>query len=455
MANSLPQSLLNKLEKHQGIDRDAFIQEHEEAKSITSIRLNPAKPDARFEGEEQVPWCLTGRYLPERPSFIADPLFHAGCYYVQEASSMFLEQALRHSVNLDADLRVLDLCAAPGGKSTLIASLLNDRSLLISNEIIKSRAPILADNMSRWGSINSVVCNNDPRDLGKLRAFFDVMVVDAPCSGSGMFRKDPAAIDEWSENNVQLCSERQQRILADALPALRNGGVLIYSTCSYSEEENEQIADWLCKHHKMQALRIPVDKSWGVVETYSHEYKCPGYRFYPHLVKGEGLFLACFVKMDGEDADSYKPFKPAKANMQEQAIIRRWLTDDDRLWLLPVKDGYSVILKTFLDDITYLQSRLYLKKAGIYVGKVQGKDLVPEHELALSAILNPSVQRLELSLADAIKYLRKDSLEIDYAIVGWALMCYQGRALGWAKLLPSRINNYYPKELRIIKEIEA
>ena len=181
----------------------------------------------------------------QRPSFTFDPLFHAGTYYVQEASSMFLEQALKQSVDLSQPLRVLDLCAAPGGKSTLLQSLLNKESLLVSNDVIKSRAAILEENIVKWGAANVVVTNNDPAHFARLENYFDAIVIDAPCSGSGLFRRDPEAINEWSENNVQLCSQRQQRIVADVWPALKQNGILIYSTCSYSAEEDEAILDWM------------------------------------------------------------------------------------------------------------------------------------------------------------------------------------------------------------------
>lgn len=453
MANSLPEALLNRLRQIDNFNADSFLQTHLQADTVTSVRINPAKDSGQFGHESPVPWCESGRYLASRPSFIADPLFHAGCYYVQEASSMFLEQALKQSTDLSKALRVVDLCAAPGGKSTLIASLINERSLLLSNEIIKSRAPILADNLTRWGNINTVVSNNDPRDIGKLDSFFDVMVVDAPCSGSGMFRKDASAISEWSENNVQLCSERQQRILADAYPALKNGGTLIYSTCSYSEEENEQIADWLCDNYRLKPVRLTIDEAWGITETLSPSHGAPGYRFYPHKVKGEGFFIACFIKEEGDDEANFTPFKPSKGNQSEQKIIKSWLRPSEDQWLLPVKDGYSVISREFLEDITFLQSKLYLKKAGVYAGKVIGKDLVPEQELAQSHLLAENVPSLELTLEQAIRYLRKDVMEADYSLRGWALMNYKGYGLGWAKLLPNRINNYYPKELRILKEI--
>ncbi|HEY1033070.1 MAG TPA: RsmB/NOP family class I SAM-dependent RNA methyltransferase, partial [Flavipsychrobacter sp.] len=226
----LPEILLKNLQGVKGFNKEAFIAAHQQA-AVTSVRLNPYKVSGVFHNAEKVPWCSEGRYLDARPVFTLDPLFHAGAYYVQEASSMFLQQALKATVPDNNNLRVLDLCAAPGGKSTLIASLLGKDSLLVSNEVIRTRASILEENMSRWGYMNTWVTSNDPKDFGKLKGYFDVIVVDAPCSGSGLFRKDERALGEWSEANVALCSGRQQRILADVWPALKEGGVLIYATC--------------------------------------------------------------------------------------------------------------------------------------------------------------------------------------------------------------------------------
>src|SRR5436190_4820828 len=244
----LPKKLLQSLQGIEGFDRDAFESIHARSEQITSIRINPSKDFefgiSNFE-TGPVPWCQYGYYLKERPSFTFDPLFHAGCYYVQEASSMFLEQALKQTVDLSKPLRVLDLCAAPGGKSTHIQSLISPGSLLVSNEVIKSRCNILKDNIIKWGCENVVVTNNDPKDFAKLENYFDVIVVDAPCSGSGLFRKEPDAIEHWSENNVALCSQRQQRILADVWPSLKEDGILVYSTCSYSKEEDEDIVKWM------------------------------------------------------------------------------------------------------------------------------------------------------------------------------------------------------------------
>ena len=287
----LPAALLTSLESVTGFDKDAFLKVHASGEQVTSIRINPSKiaesSKALSFGEgwgEVIPWTQYGFYLKERPSFTFDPLFHAGCYYVQEASSMFLEQALKQTVDLSKPLKILDLCAAPGGKSTHIQSLISKESLLVSNEVIKSRNNILKDNIIKWGCKNVVVTNNDPKDFARLENYFDVIVVDAPCSGSGLFRKEPDAIDYWSENNVQLCSQRQQRILADVLPALKKDGVLIYSTCSYSREEDEGIVSWMNEELQIADCKLQIEGRFNIVES-SH-----GYRFWPDKLKGEGVF---------------------------------------------------------------------------------------------------------------------------------------------------------------------
>jgi 16S rRNA C967 or C1407 C5-methylase (RsmB/RsmF family) len=260
---NLPKAFLQSLQNLKGFDEAAFKAVHQSDSQITSVRLNPKKifniQHSIFNAQlEKVLWNDNGYYLPERPSFTLDPLFHAGAYYVQEASSMFLEEVLKQTVDLTKPLKVLDLCAAPGGKSTLIQSVISKESLLVSNEVIKTRVNILAENITKWGAANVVVTNNDPSDFKRLQNYFDVIVVDAPCSGSGLFRKDANAINEWSENNVTLCSQRQQRILADIIPSLKPGGVLIYSTCSYSLEEDESIADWLSEEFRVKSLKLKI-----------------------------------------------------------------------------------------------------------------------------------------------------------------------------------------------------
>jgi NOL1/NOP2/fmu family ribosome biogenesis protein len=286
-----------------------------------------------------------------------------------------------------------------------------------------------------------------------LANYFDVLVVDAPCSGSGMFRKDPAAIDEWSEEAVKLCSQRQQRILADVYPAIKRDGVLIYSTCSYSEAENEEIADWLCQEFALETIRLNIDPSWGIVETTSRQDQNWGYRFYPQHLKGEGFYLSCFRKKDGEVHSDFKNRKqePIKIPIQHLQEMENWIASAS-LEIKLFQDTYYAIPAGPAHDLAFLQERLYLKKSGTRLGKFAGKDFIPDQELALSIWASPKIKRLNLNRAAAISYLKKEDLHITSDLSGWVLMCYEGFGLGWAKVLPKRINNYYPKEWRIINQ---
>ncbi|MEO6631322.1 MAG: RsmB/NOP family class I SAM-dependent RNA methyltransferase, partial [Mucilaginibacter sp.] len=374
-----PENFLASLNNEPGFERENFVEAHENIAAPTSIRLNPFKKSAVKTGQ-QVPWCAEGYYLDARPSFTFDPLFHAGAYYVQEASSMFTDHIYKHiSQNNDEPVKVLDLCAAPGGKSTLLNSAIKSTDLLISNEIIKTRVPILCDNLNRWGTANTIVTNNDPRDFTRLSGFFDTLLVDAPCSGSGMFRKDPAAMNEWSEANVSLCHQRQERILADVYPALKEEGHLIYSTCSYSHQENEEIVDWLCREYNMESIRIPIYKEWGIVETQSPEHKAWGYRFYPGKVKGEGLFAACLKKKEpADELPMAKTRGHQKLALQEIELIKKYIIEPDAFYYNKVNDDWLAISREHKESLDTLQRHLYIKKSGVRIGKLMGNDLIPD-----------------------------------------------------------------------------
>lgn len=469
----LPKALLDSLSDVQGFDREAFERVHSEAAQVTSIRINPSKWSASdflnniyFNSHKEVaasvlnsalvtqskiPWSQYGYYLSQRPSFTFDPLFHAGCYYVQEASSMFLEQALKQLTDLSQTLKILDLSAAPGGKSTHIQSLISNESLLVSNEVIRSRCTILIDNITKWGSNNVIVTNNDPSAFKKLPGYFDVVVVDAPCSGSGLFRKDAEAIEEWSLNNVALCSQRQQRILADVLPSLKENGLLIYSTCSYSKEEDEEIADWLVQEFEMKNEKLKLEEHWGIIESASQKTNALGYRFYPDKVKGEGFFLACFRKMTAEKEAKIKPAKIEKATAKEKAVIQPWLTNVD-LELAKEANFFTALSPQFFNDYSFLKSVLNIQYKGTGVGQIMKDKLVPDHSLALSNIISDSISAMELNYEGAIKYLQRQDTGFSSPVLGWQIVQYQKHNLGWINALPNRINNYYPKELRILKQ---
>lgn len=473
----LPEELLQSLQNVEGFNEETFVKIHESNDQVTSIRINPAKVNSQwsigntessivdstihhslftfhnspFTIHQHVPWSSFGFYLQERPSFTFDPLFHAGCYYVQEASSMFLEQGFKQLLDLSQPIKVLDLCAAPGGKSTHIQSLISPDSLLVSNEVIKSRSTILIDNIIKWGCNNVVITNNDPSAFQKLEGYFDVIVVDAPCSGSGLFRKDEEAIDEWSLNNVMLCSQRQQRILADALPALKENGLLIYSTCSYSKEEDEDIADWLVEEFKMKNEKLKIEESWNIIETSSSKTNSKGYRFYPDKVKGEGFFLSCFRKNSSANNFKIRPAKVERANAKEKEIIKPFLKNAD-IELIKENNIFFAISSLFINDYSILKNVLNVKYHGTGLGQIMKDKLIPEHSLALSTIISDNLPSNELNYEQAIKYLQRQDLNFNTSGKGWQLVCYKGQNLGWINVLPNRINNYYPKELRILKQ---
>lgn len=453
----LPPALLSSLRNIPGFDDQAFIDVHRPESQLTSIRLNPGKTEKVADSFhergielEEVRWASGAYYLSSRPSFTFDPLFHAGCYYVQEASSMFVEYALRQSVDLAKPLKVLDLCAAPGGKSTHLQSLISPDSLLVSNEVIRQRVNILKDNIVKWGAGNVVVTNNDPRDFGKLKGYFDVIVVDAPCSGSGLFRKDADAVNEWSENNVMLCSQRQQRILADVMPALKEDGVLIYSTCSYSSEEDEEIIDWLADNFSLSGIQINTPAGWNITEAVSPQYN-HGYRFWPHLAKGEGFFLAIFRNNEGPVYKNKNRPVIKPVTRQLKPVVQKW-ANVEGYELIKVNNKIYCWPAVLLNDFDGLLQHLRIIYSGTLLGELIHQKLIPDHALAMSRLRHADLETVALEYDDAITYLKKQNFEATIAKPGWQLVTYETQCLGWINALHSRINNYYPKEMRILKQ---
>ncbi len=457
MPHALPIELLHSLQRIKGFDETAFIAAHTAENPITSIRVNPAKPSnsvvSTLLSAGKIPWCTNGYYLQERPSFTLDPHFHVGAYYVQEASSMFLETVMKQTIDLNASIKVLDLCAAPGGKSTLIQSLISTDSFLVSNEVIKTRVNILAENITKWGASNIVVTNNDPKDFQRLSNYFDVIVVDAPCSGSGLFRKDNEAISEWSMDNVALCSQRQQRILADVISSLKPGGVLIYSTCSYSEVENENIAAWLTKVNAFESCKIDFQQNWGIVET--EKNGAYGYRFYPDKIKGEGFFFFFFKKNEDVNAQKFKQ-KPisqkSTVSKSQFEYLSKWVNPKLDIEFFNWKNEVIALPYILLQEMANLQSALYIKKIGVNIGSAIRNELIPSHELAVSTLLSPDVENIHLNKEDALQYLRHQNFELMDTKPGWKLIVYNDLPLGLIKSMSNRFNNYYPREWRILNK---
>ena len=352
----------------------------------TSIRVNP--PRNSLAVGERVPWCQEGYYLADRPQFTFDPLLHAGCYYVQEASSMFVTHILRQSG--DCPQNALDMCAAPGGKSTALRSVLPEDCVLVSNEPMGNRAQILLENITKWGAPNCIVTNNYPRDFRKAKLKFDLILCDVPCSGEGMFRKDPNAISEWSMQNVEKCWRLQREIVSDAWECLNPGGLFIYSTCTYNTKENEENIQWILENFDAQVLDIPIDPSWHITGSLLPGFSEPVYRFIPGITRGEGLF-ACALRKNG--------------GAEERGC------------------GGARLDERKLKDLSVL---------------------VPPYSRT------PVPPTVDVDYLEAIKYLRGEALVLPTDTPrGIVTITYKGQPLGPAKNIGNRANNLYPKAWRI------
>ena len=456
-----------------------------------SIRLNDGKLPSHLHtsilaSSAPVPWASAGCYLRHRPTFTFDPLFHAGCYYVQEAASMFVEQALRQHAGSEPSV-MLDLCAAPGGKSTLACSLLPPGSLLVANEVIRNRSQILAENLTKWGRPDVVVTNNDPADFAPLQDFFDVILTDVPCSGEGMFRKDPVAVSEWSPENVELCRQRQQRIVADIWSCLKPGGLFIYSTCTYNTKEDEENIRWMQQELGAEVLPLEVPREWNITGNLLPGEDFPVYRFLPHKTKGEGFFLAVLRKTQEAGFDSGATSteitagfletkaaapqfrserhsargkgkltqgkgKPVPGLSKEQlATLRPWLLAPDEYEFIVNGSSVSAFPKNYLPELSAFRSSLRIVQAGVAVAELKGKDWLPAHALAMSTILHSNAfPHEEVNYEQAIAYLRKEAVVLsETSPRGIVLLTYRNIPLGFVKNIGNRANNLYPQEWRI------
>ena len=448
---NLPENFVSQMQHILGAEYPAFVESLEQ-KTPIAIRINSKKNIDIFSllGEKLVPvkWNSDGFYLPERPSFTLDPAFHAGAYYVQEASSMFVAEAIRQTVDLAKPLKIMDLCAAPGGKSTLLASLLNNKSLLVANEVIKSRIGALKENLEKWGYPNYLVSNHDPEEMIDLEGFFDVVLTDAPCSGEGLFRKDPKASKEWSENSVQLCSARQKRILQAAAMLVAPNGFLCYSTCTYNEKENEQNALWLTQAADFEVVKLNIPAEWGIVEK---EF---GYQFFPHKVAGEGFYLAIFRKIRGVKQEARGKIKFNRVSQKKLDVLKKWLKEPSDFEFFEKPEGSIIAIPANLtNEYATIFRALQKRSSGLEIGQFKGDDFIPSHDLALSTAISTDLPAIELSKEDALKFLKRENISVENLPNGWLLARYEGLNLGFMKVIGTRINNYLPKEWRIRMDI--
>ena len=447
------QEFINILDQILQADEKASLLKALETEPQVSIRFNPLIPEARnlalesldCKADGQVPWAQNAIYLDHRPQFILDPLIHQGCYYVQEASSMFLEQAVRKCIS--GPVKALDLCAAPGGKSTLLASLLPEGSLLVSNEIQRGRAQILAENMTKWGRTGVMVTCNTPKQIGQSNLLFDLIAVDAPCSGEGMFRKDEGAVTDWSLQNVEMCAARQRQIIEDVWPALKPGGFLIYSTCTFNRHEDEDNVRWIMEQFKAEAIPVESKPEWNIKGSLTGD-NLPVYHFMQHRTRGEGFFLCLLRKPQGAFREvTHKPFKgettpPSECcNWLDPANDYEFFIKGESLYALPQQ------LSAAMNQVSH---ELYPLVPGIEVAMRKGHDWVPAHALAMSESLNREVfNKVEVTRKQALDYLHCDALRLEDAPRGIVLLTYKNIPLGFAKNLGNRANNMYPQEWRI------
>ena len=423
---------------------------------VVSVRFNPYKLAAMPAVGDPVPWNRYGSYLAERPVFTLDPAMHAGAYYVQEASSQFVEHILRAAIGDEPEgVRILDLCAAPGGKTTLYSTLAGPSGLVVANEVIKSRTSVLADNVRRWGVGNVAVSCNEPRDFAAYRHWFDVLAVDAPCSGEGMFRKNPAARGEWSPANVEMCAARQRKILADAWDALRPGGVLIYSTCTFNRRENEDNVAWLAENFAVEPVEVDVPGDRGVETGEIGGLRI--YRFWPHKVRGEGFFAAVMRKADGRmkrETPRARREPLVELNRPESRPLAEWVATPDAMKFARAGDNCYAYYRPVYRDVAALAGGLNIIYSGVCMGQIFGGKLRPDHALALFHDLERArTANSELTREEALDYLRKREFgdaTLARLAEGLNLLTHDGLPVGWTKRIGHRTNTMLPNSFRIV-----
>ena len=445
-----PSGFIKRLSSQKYIDAEDLIKSLNEPSSV-SFRLNPFKWNNEPLDTAKIDWAENGYYIEKRPSFTLDPLFHSGCYYPQEASSMFIEHIFKQLTEKNKQLRVLDLCAAPGGKSTHLSTLIGKNGLLVANEVIKSRASILTETLTKWGVGNVLVTQNDPSDFSRLEGYFDIILVDAPCSGEGMFR-DEVARNNWSEANANLCAERQKRILNDVWQSLKENGLLIYCTCTFNPLENEKNIEWLIDNKSAEIILPDINNFPEITPIDCNGVK--GYGFLPYKTIGEGFFVSVLRKKE-----ETKPVKAGKVKTmefrptdKEKNLIKNWSSALDESLLKVANEMWA--LPCNYNDYSLLNRNLRIIKSGTKLATVKQNVAIPSHDLALSTnILTSEFSEIELNYKDALAFLKRDLLNISTHESGWIILKYKGINLGWVKNVGSRVNNYYPVEWRIRMDI--
>ena len=412
------------------------------------------------DNAERVEWTSNGFYLKSRPRFTFDPFLHAGAYYVEEPSSMFVEKALNY---IQKDIRIdraLDLCAAPGGKSIMIRNSMKG-GLLVSNEPLSKRAAVLTENLAKWGNPDIIVTSDFPEAFDGLTGFFDLIATDVPCSGEGMFRKDETARSEWSKANVENCVQRQRDILRTIWPTLRKGGYIIYSTCTFNRREDEENVLFIANELGAEIINLETDADWHICGDTTGR-NLPVYHFFPHKTRGEGFFLALLKKTSDTPPAENRKSKKKKPETVSADGFAEWINCKENFDFHKSKDGITALRKAFADDYAAISEKLNVICAGVRVctekpakfsnsARKPKPQFVPAPGLALSSYLNrKAFPDISLNYSDAIKFLRGESIPPTvYAPRGWVTVSYRNLPLGFANNVGSRLNNSYPPAWRI------
>jgi 16S rRNA C967 or C1407 C5-methylase (RsmB/RsmF family) len=404
----------------------------------TALRLNPFK--AKLVAKlERVPWCKEGVYLEKRPVFTSDPAFHAGAYYPQEASSQVMDHVVRQLALDQEPISALDLCGAPGGKATLLRSVLHPDSFVWANEIVPKRAKVLFENLQKWGHEGIAVSRARPADFSDMKAAFDLILVDAPCSGEGLFRKQPGAVEEWSLDAVEACALRQREILRDIWPSLKPGGILVYSTCTFNQMENEDTLNRLAELGGVDFPEVAMPFQ-GV--SPSRERGVTGYRFWPHRVKGEGFFLAVVRKAEGKMGKRKIGNRQHLRSVKISGLSLPCVADDRNVTYVLTDRGRKLWEQ--------FPAKEKVISPGYEIGRVKSDRYLPGHGRAMWRSFR-SREGAELSLGEALVYLSCHDVMWDRDGKGIIPVSFEAFDLGYARCDKSRLVSKYPLNFRIRK----
>ncbi|MDE5876385.1 MAG: rRNA cytosine-C5-methyltransferase [Muribaculaceae bacterium] len=466
---TLPEGFAQMMQRLDNVDSNALLEALKQPPAV-SIRYNRRKAAATLPYNDVTPvkWCEDGVYLPFRPVFTLNPLMHAGSFYVQDASSMIyqtiaalLTDRLR---NDDSPLHILDLCAAPGGKTTAIINALADHDIIVANEYVSQRATILHENIAKWGFPGAVVTNASAEAFGRCGELFDIVVVDAPCSGEGMMRKEAMAVEQWNEGLVRQCATLQRDIVAHAVNCLRPGGFLIYSTCTFNPIENEENVAAIAEKHGLEMITLPLPQEWGIAPSCRADI--PALRFMPHITRGEGLFV-CVMRKSGEiNSEQMYPQLLQNTRTAAKAIRRKAGRNSDKVQLPPIPtdwlrqqgnyrphfDGKILsMLPTALNELVNKLKGIKILSAGVTVAELKGREWAPTSQLALSTAFNPEAfEIVDVDEETALSYLRHEALRLpDTTPRGFVVIAFKGLPLGMVKNIGNRANNLYPTAWKI------